>query len=247
MNANLEAEIEGEHVDICPKCQAPYVWCTCVEQPLISIIIPSRDRPTQLLRAIQNVQATTVGHNVEIIVVLDIPDQTSQALVKDLPVRVITMPPSYVHGNPQQKFQAGYQAALGEWIVSGSDDIIFCDGWLDAALAWPNKGYIGLCEDYFKADLAVLVMATKAYVETIMEGCFGLWPYHVWYADVEWRDRAIAAGAYTVCPDAKFEHLHYLFHKGPRDSVAILSEQFHRMDEATYVRRQKAGWPKEQP
>jgi glycosyltransferase involved in cell wall biosynthesis len=212
---------------------------------MISVIIPSRDRPEQLLRAIQNVRDTTPELDVEIIAVVDEPDTVSQEAAYHAGVRVVVMPPTYVHGNPQQKFQAGYEAALGDWIVSGSDDILFAEGWLKAALAWPNKGYVGLCEDYFKSDLAVLVMASRDYIETVMGGEFGLPYYHVWFSDCEWRDRAIAAGVYTVCPEARFEHLHYLFGKGPRDGVAALSEQFHREDEATYIRRLAAGFPKE--
>ena len=216
-----------------------------MSNPLVSIIIPSRDRPTGLLRTIVSVLLTTRYYQVEIIPVLDVPDVESQALMKCfLEFETVIMPESYVHGRPQQKFQAGYENSNGDWIVSGSDDITFHTGWLDAMLAHPNKGYIGFYDDLYQGKLATLVMASRAYIETTMNGRFGLPWYHVHGADAEWQERAKAIGAFTVCEDAGFDH--HRSNTTP-DELQQFGRQFHAKDDATYVQRRKAGFPEDWP
>lgn len=213
---------------------------------LVSIIVPSRDRPPGLLRAIVAILTTTRAYDVEIIPVLDAPDVVSRDLILCFPFIVpAIMPDDYVHGHAQQKYQAGYKAARGKWIVSGSDDITFCPGWLDAMRAHsPNRGYIGFYDDQHQGKLATLVIASREYIETTMHGRFGLPWYHVHGADAEWQDRAKAAGAFTICKGARFDH-----HRSGTapDELQRFGQQFHAKDDATYAARRKAGFPEEWP
>lgn len=214
-----------------------------MDSPLVSIIIPSRDRPHGLLRAIISMLTTTRDYDVEIIPVLDGPDCVSRDLILSFPFIVpVIMPDSYVHGHAQQKYQAGYKAARGDWIVSGSDDITFCPGWLDAMLAHPNQGYIGFYDALHRGRLATLVMASRDYIETTMHGRFGLPWYHVHGADAEWQDRAKAARAFTICEGARFNH--HRSNTAP-DKLQRFGKQFHAKDDATYVARRNAGFPEE--
>ncbi len=215
---------------------------------LISIVVPSRDRPDGLRRVIKSIRETTQEFDIEIVVVLDRPDQTSRKLVESLQpgITVATMPDSYVSGNSQQKFQAGYKASKGEWIVSGSDDITFADGWLAAMVVHPNKGFVGLNDEHHGTNLAPLFMASREYIETTMNGRFGLPWYYVWWADNEWKVKAMRANTFVVCPDARFEH-HHAAYTGVYDSIARLGQTHHDHDAKTFAARHAANFPEDWP
>lgn len=213
--------------------------------PLVSIIVPTRDRQLGLLRFLASALATTRGFNVEIIPVLDALDKESREIMERLPgFNTVIMPGTYVHGHAQHKFQAGYENSNGDWIVSGSDDITFRPGWLEEMLSHPNQGYIGFYDEFHQGKLATLVMATREYIETTMNGRFGLPWYHVHGSDAEWQDRAKAIGAWTVCDGARFDH--YRSSTNP-DALQIFGKQFHSKDDQTYIHRRKAGFPEEWP
>ena len=221
-----------------------------MDEALVSIIVPSRGRPVGLLRFIVSVLATTRNYPlIEIVPVLDAPDTESRDILLSLSKRLgilqpVIMPDDYIHGHAMQKFQAGYEAARGDWIVSGTDDITFHWGWLDAMLAHPNRGYIGFYDSQWDGKLASLIMVSREYIETTMRGRFGLPWYHVHGADAEWQDRAKSIGAFTICKDAGFDH-----HRSDvaPDELRMFGRQFHEKDGLTYSQRRAAGFPEDWP
>ena len=215
---------------------------------LVSIIVPSRGRPVGLLRFIASALMTTRNHNVEIIPVLDAPDTESQALLKPLHwLRTIVMPDDYVDGHPQQKFQAGFLAAKGKWVVTGTDDITYHEGWLDCMLVHPNKGFVGFYDSHHKMNLATLYMVSKDYVNTVMNGWLGLPWYRIIKSDREYMERAKRAGAWTICRLAGFDHHHHAFGKVPMDDRAKFAKQWLAQDRKTFRQRKAAGFPNEWP
>lgn len=95
---------------------------------LVSVVIPTLDRPSLLLRAINSVLSQT-HQQVEVIVVVDKPDQGTLSAVQSLNdsrVRLIINPYSPTAGGARN---AGADHATGEWIAFLDDD----DEWL------PNK------------------------------------------------------------------------------------------------------------
>jgi glycosyltransferase involved in cell wall biosynthesis len=95
---------------------------------LVSVVIPTLDRPSLLLRAIDSVLRQT-HQEIEIIVVVDRPDQDTLSAVQsvnDPRVRLIVNPYSPTAGDARN---AGVDQARGEWIAFLDDD----DEWL------PNK------------------------------------------------------------------------------------------------------------
>jgi glycosyltransferase involved in cell wall biosynthesis len=105
---------------------------TSDNHPLVTAVIPTRNRPELVTRAVRSVLAQTYPH-IEVVVVVDGPDAfTTDELAKfsdghdDNRVRVITLPKSA--GGAAAR-NAGVEAAHGEWIALLDDD----DEWL------PNK------------------------------------------------------------------------------------------------------------
>jgi glycosyltransferase involved in cell wall biosynthesis len=94
----------------------------------VSVVIPTRDRPQLLLRAINSVLSQT-HQEIEVIVVVDKPDQDTVSAVQsvdDPHVQLIVNPYSLTAAGARN---AGADHATGEWLAFLDDD----DEWL------PNK------------------------------------------------------------------------------------------------------------
>jgi glycosyltransferase involved in cell wall biosynthesis len=97
--------------------------------PLVSVVIPTLHRPQLLVRALNSVFAQT-HENLEIIVVVDGPDQATMAVLRSLSdarLRVIVNPKSLTAAGARN---VGAANARGEWIAFLDDD----DEWLSRKL-----------------------------------------------------------------------------------------------------------------
>ncbi len=96
---------------------------------LVSVVIPTRNRPELVVRAVESV-ARQAYRNLEIIVVVDGPDAETEAALRafgDGRLRVLALPES--RGGSDAR-NAGIAAAQGEWIAFLDDD----DEWLPEKL-----------------------------------------------------------------------------------------------------------------
>lgn len=92
---------------------------------IVSVIIPSRNRPQLASRAVRSVLAQTI-QLIEVIVVVDGPDESTVKelqQIEDPRLRVIELP---VNVGPSGARNAGVEAAKGTWIAFLDDD----DEWL---------------------------------------------------------------------------------------------------------------------
>jgi glycosyltransferase involved in cell wall biosynthesis len=95
-----------------------------VSQPLVSVVIPTINRPGLVLRAVNSVLAQTLG-NLELIVVIDGPDaDTVRVLepVTDHRVCVVVLPDRRGYGGA---VNAGVAQARGPWIALLDDDDVW--------------------------------------------------------------------------------------------------------------------------
>jgi glycosyltransferase involved in cell wall biosynthesis len=98
-------------------------------RPLVSVLIPTADRPVFVLRAVRSALAQTV-RDLEVVVVVDGPgEETQRALreVGDPRLRVATLPRRLGEGGARN---AGLAEASGEWVAFLDDD----DEWLPEKL-----------------------------------------------------------------------------------------------------------------
>ena len=117
-------------------------------EPLITAVIPTRNRPSLVLRAVQSV-LQQAGISLEVVVVIDGPDDsTVRALtaIDDPRVRIVPLPNSV--GGAEAR-NTGVRNARGEWIAFLDDD----DEWLPGKLrsqfeqlgALPNPQHFIFC------------------------------------------------------------------------------------------------------
>ncbi len=98
-------------------------------EPVVSVIIPTRNRPALVLRAIHSVLTQSVS-NLEVIVVMDGPDsETEQALetILDSRLRLLSLPHRIGGSETRNR---GVQVARGRWVAFLDDD----DEWLPRKL-----------------------------------------------------------------------------------------------------------------
>jgi len=100
------------------------------EMPAVSVVIPSRNRPVPLTKAVSSALNQTF-HDIEVIVILDGPDEQSVAALKavnDERLRVVSL--SELVGGAEAR-NVGIREARGAWIALLDDD----DEWMPEKLA----------------------------------------------------------------------------------------------------------------
>jgi glycosyltransferase involved in cell wall biosynthesis len=98
--------------------------------PLITVVIPTRNRPQLVKRAVASALAQTLN-NIEVVVIIDGPDPLTAATlstISDPRLRVLPQPESLGGGGARN---AGVAAARSEWTAFLDDD----DEWLPEKLA----------------------------------------------------------------------------------------------------------------
>jgi glycosyltransferase involved in cell wall biosynthesis len=101
-----------------------------MDTPLVSVVIPTKNRPPLVMRAVRSVLSQT-EKSFEILVVIDGPDRPTEIALADIHdqrLRVIVLP---VAGGAPAARNAGFAAAKGGWVALLDDD----DEWLHNKLA----------------------------------------------------------------------------------------------------------------
>ena len=99
-------------------------------KPTVSVVIPTRNRPDLVVRAVRSALEQTFG-DLEVVVIMDGPDAATKAAlakIHDIRLRSLELPLSL--GGAAAR-NAGVRAATGEWIAFLDDD----DEWLAGKLA----------------------------------------------------------------------------------------------------------------
>ncbi len=225
-------DYKKDHPEIAPRPEST--------QPKVSVIIPTRKRHDALRRSLGTLKATAPG--AEIVVVNDDDDHISEIIAVELGADVWTNRDSSLTGIP--KWNMGIAYADADWLVTGADDVIWHDGWLDAALKTENKGFIGLNDMHTPQDqYCTHYMVTRQFAKEHLGGVLQIPAYKSWYSDVEVCVRAKQAGAYVYAPDAIVEHVHPQDGKTPTDEIYERGAKYQAEDLVTFSYRMRAGFP----
>lgn len=102
---------------------------------LISLIVPTRGRPEEMLSFLESVRAhASAPQNIEVVMIVDEDDSASQAITfEGLSLVRVLVPPGLTMGALNM---AGYRASRGNYIMLTNDDVrVRTAGWDDKALA----------------------------------------------------------------------------------------------------------------
>lgn len=216
---------------------------------MISAVLPSLDRSAGLLRALDSLRATTAGHDIEIVVVLDAPDTDSQSEMRARnDVQTVVVGPEY-RGWPGRKYNTGYRCCRPEsdLILTVADDVEFLPGWLEPALELAGShAVVGMYDGQPRA-VGILSLIRRTWINDEQAGLLTFPWYRVWFGEVERALRAKEQGQYALSYESRIEHYHPGVGKGPDDDIYRLASNWHRQDEDTFRRRRAAGWPADEP
>lgn len=214
------------------------------KKPKVSIIIPTRFRSELLRERLITLKKHTPelsNGTAELIVVMDNDDQKSINL-RGIERKIIVPPLSI----PAFKWNKAASLALGNWLVTISDDCIPEKDWLSHALKTKNKGFIGLPDgvtgdrnNYFTP----LYMATKAWLRKYHGGVLVIPHYKSWYADIETANRAHMSGTFVVGWKSTVKQLHSIFGTAPDDEIYRIGRQRQAEDLRTFECRKMTNFP----
>ncbi len=209
---------------------------------MISIIIPTLDRPQKLVKSLEKLKNTTRTHETEVIIIVDEEDKATQAILKDnsLAKNGCFIVPG--HPSPVSKWNFGAKQSKGEWLVLGSDDIDWSHEWLTLSLSTPNAGFLAL-RDFPNSDkfYEPHYMATREWLKKNQGGVLCVPHYKHWGLDLEVAMRAHRTFTYRVSR-AVLPHLHYLWGMAVNDSTYNRALPHQLIDLELYKQREKDGF-----
>jgi len=219
---------------------------------MISVVMPTKGRAAQARACVERLLETvrrvdTRGHEVECIVVVDDAgdfdaDDFGRAH-RNAPLRVMVF---QGERGPIPAWNAGLGMARGEWIVTGADDLVWGDGWLEAALERSGSGFVGLYDGHTDPnERATHFLLSRAYIEEHQHGYLMPPWYRSWYPDAEICEVAKRAGAYVCAIGARVEHRHPNWGNSPDDATYQAGRAHHAADRRTFYRRKRFGFPNE--
>lgn len=190
---------------------------------MISLLLPTRQRPQQLRRLVESLNATKRTELIELITYVDDDDDTYDDLYLDISWHRVNGP-RYHDGivNLSAKWNACYDYACGDILMHCGDDIVFrteawdfevrlaFDSFADnIAFVWGRDGYSD------GKDFGTHGFIHRAWVDTV--GYF-VPPYFVSdYNDTFLNDVAKAIGRHHYI-DIYTEHMHYIAGKAEIDA-----------------------------
>lgn len=226
----------------------------------VSVIIPSKGRPAQLVACVERLFETTTilraaGLTLEVVIVMDDDRPTWDAVWNKHETRglwhdLVTLVYREHLSGPIAAFNEGLRQSSGELLVTGSDDLVWGDGWLTCALealdTLPDKdGLVGLNDGApITRDYATLWLCTRRWVKREQGGCLLVPVYQRQFADPEACIRAQRSGHYVYAEKALVTHRHHLWGTAELDDTYRLNNMhIYRQDEALYNDRFKRGFP----
>lgn len=213
---------------------------------MISVILPTCKRPKILERMLDSLIATTMGHEVEIIALVD-SDIKSAYVVAE---RGCTLDYSEERRSVLSLWNRGLKLCHGDMIHPAMDDLIYHEGWLDYGLESHREvldgcGVIGFNDLAYDGNLQVATqfMFDRHYCKKYMGGVIAPPPYVYLCIDIEINERAKMVNKFFWDERAIVEHAHSAHGKREYDEHDEFKEGLSEIDGKTYAKRKAQGFP----
>jgi len=217
-----------------------------------AVVIPTLGRPHRIHRLLENVAATTHSPcRVYFVVEGDDTATVERARRHGADVLVNEGPATYA-----SCIDSAYRRTVEPFLFLGADDIVFQDGWLEAAIAAmadPRVGVVGTADPVWPLpDHSSHSLVRRRYIDE-QGGSMDrrgrvLHPYRHGFTDHELVGVAKARRAYAYCEASRVEHHHPGWDSAGRvrrdvalDATYRKGNRHHWRDMATFVRR-SADW-----
>jgi glycosyltransferase involved in cell wall biosynthesis len=211
---------------------------------VISVLLATMGRPEMAEATVRSIWETVVPEDVEIAVAVDGPVEDAERL---------SALGCYVSHQvePRGSSRAWNDAlsfAHGDPIVLAADDLEFEPGWLDAALETLAQfedgwGLVGFNDGHWGPELSTHYLMSRRFIVEVLGGVVAWDCYRHSFNDREANARAVAAGRYAWCENARVYHRHWLFGDRPQDETDTRLLGDHPESQRKFDERQAAGFP----
>ncbi len=202
----------------------------------VSVLLPTTGRPDRAEACIRNLRETA---DVEVICAVDADHETALR-VAPLVDRLLV---SAAYRGCSQAWNDCLAEATCDAIVFGADDLRWESGWLEAAEANFETGFVGFNDGHWGEELSTHYMMSREFIVSVLGGVVA-WPaYKHSFNDLEVNQRARAANRYAWCEDAHVYHEHWLFGDREKDDTDSRRLPEHSNDQRIYDKRRAAGFP----
>ena len=142
--------------------------------------------------------------------------------------------------------------STGDPVVFAADDLVWEEGWLEAALARLEEfedgwGLVGFNDGHWGAELSTHYLMSRRFIVEVLGGVVAWDFYRHSFNDLEVNERAKRAGRYAWCEEARVYHSHWLFGDRPQDATDTRTLSDHGEAQRIYTERASAGFPIDYP
>jgi hypothetical protein len=220
---------------------------------VISVLLATMGRPDMAEATVRSLIETTEDHEIQVIVATE--DGETGDTVLDLWHGLNCWPRVLMAINEADKIRGSSKAwndalswAEGDPIVLAADDLEFEPGWLDAALETLSQfedgwGLVGFNDGHWGPELSTHYLMSRRFIVEVLGGVVAWDCYHHSFNDREANARAVAAGRYAWCENARVYHRHWLFGDRMQDGTDTRMLGGHQESERRFYERQAAGFP----
>lgn len=207
--------------------------------------MPCRGRAEQTVENVRRLLATACYEDWRLICVCDGDREVYDLIRRELPD--VTVGGSQRPQGYWRCLQQGMQQVNATHLINLANDLWACDDWLRLAVAeyqqrfGSGDGLLGFAGDGHPPQHSCHFLISRALLDK-----YGDWP--IWYqhnfGDRELCARAQADGLYAKSERAWLEHCHPMLGRAPDDAVYQEARAAYQQDQALFIARRAAGWPR---
>lgn len=237
----MKAKMAGYQVFIDPTIIIGHHGTKVYQRPLpeepVAIFIPSMSRFDRLIPLAETIKKTT-KHPYTIYLITDEPEAEEAA--KKMPNTVFIKSPkdcvSYA-----KRINYLYQNTSERYFFTGSNDITFCEGWLENALLNTISGGVVAVNDGFNPN-GTNFLIDREYIKTFGGTFFNenevMWEgYRHNFCDTELISKARVCNQYVYVQNSYVLHEHYLNKKRLSDMVDEIATSSYNDDRLKFTER----------
>lgn len=211
---------------------------------MVSILLATTGRADMASESVKGLFAATAGHDIEVIAAVDSDEETRGRLA----ALGCIVDYSEEYRGPSRAWNAALARAQGDPVVLAADDLVWSEGWLDAALATladfeDGWGFVGFNDGHWTSELSTHYLASRRLIVEAFGGVIAWECYRHSFNDVEASKRARRAERYAWCEGARVGHRHWTYGERPQDATDARALAAYDESARTYQERESADFP----
>jgi hypothetical protein len=213
----------------------------------VVVLIPVLGRPHRVPDLLESFYGSEREHKLRALFLASPDDYAELQAIGDSGEDYVVMPDPAGPGDYARKMNAGIRGSDEDWVFLGADDLCFCEGWADHAIAFSKatgKRVVGTNDlgnpTVMRGQHATHSLIERSYcdlgtfddsTQVLHEG------YHHNSVDVEFVETAKMRGEFGYCAESMVEHLHYLWSKSVPDATYQRGQSRYNEDRQLWSRR----------